>query len=170
MCRDDPRTSPLVSACIKPETSPILIDFPMVLFGSFASVQRSPCWVSSCPECGRTNKGPSLRLSATTGLMHCGKHQAGPSPQSVSGTCLSSSFLTFSTESIAAPSWVRNCSIDSFIGGGRYNATHRFFDGSQHFLYGNFTVGSRHSAVASSSADKLLSMAGPSHYRNSVSI
>src|SRR5262245_25065368 len=28
--------------------------------------------------------------------------------------------------------------------------THRFFDGSQHFLYCNFTVGSRHSAVASS--------------------
>jgi hypothetical protein len=26
------------------------------------------------------------------------------------------------------------------------NATHRFFDGSQHFLYCNFTVGSRHSA------------------------
>ena len=32
------------------------------------------------------------------------------------------------------------------------NATHRFFDGSQHFLYRNFTVGSRHSAVASSSS------------------
>jgi hypothetical protein len=31
------------------------------------------------------------------------------------------------------------------------NLTHRFFDGSQHFLYCNFTVGSRHSAVASSS-------------------
>ena len=28
--------------------------------------------------------------------------------------------------------------------------THRFFDGSQHFLYCNFTVGSRHSAVAPS--------------------
>ena len=28
--------------------------------------------------------------------------------------------------------------------------THRFFDGSQHFLYCNFTVGCRHSAVASS--------------------
>jgi hypothetical protein len=26
---------------------------------------------------------------------------------------------------------------------------HRFFDGSQHFLYRNFTVGSRHSTVAS---------------------
>src|SRR5262249_50813924 len=32
------------------------------------------------------------------------------------------------------------------------NATHRFFDGSQHFLYCNFTVGPRHSAVASSSS------------------
>jgi hypothetical protein len=31
------------------------------------------------------------------------------------------------------------------------NLTHRFFDGSQHFLYCNFTVGSRHSAVAPSS-------------------
>jgi hypothetical protein len=30
------------------------------------------------------------------------------------------------------------------------NLTHRFFDGSHHFLYRNFTVGSRHSAVASS--------------------
>src|SRR6516225_8384450 len=28
--------------------------------------------------------------------------------------------------------------------------THRLFDGSQHFLYCNFTVGPRHSAVASS--------------------
>src|SRR5262245_59888315 len=28
--------------------------------------------------------------------------------------------------------------------------THRFFDGSHHFLYCNFAVGSRHSAVASS--------------------
>src|SRR5712691_3043745 len=32
------------------------------------------------------------------------------------------------------------------------NLTRRFFDGSQHFLYCNFTVGSRHSAVASSSS------------------
>src|SRR5204863_9809845 len=32
------------------------------------------------------------------------------------------------------------------------NLTHRFFDGSQHFLYCNFTVGSRHRAVASSSS------------------
>jgi hypothetical protein len=31
------------------------------------------------------------------------------------------------------------------------NLTHRFFDGSEHLLYRNFTVGSRHSAVASSS-------------------
>src|SRR5262245_33349692 len=29
------------------------------------------------------------------------------------------------------------------------NLTHRFFDGLQHFLYCNFTVGSRHSAVVS---------------------
>src|SRR5262249_39552440 len=36
-----------------------------------------------------------------------------------SGTRLSSALLTNSTESIAAPSWVRNCSIASFIGGGR---------------------------------------------------
>src|SRR5262249_51564922 len=35
-----------------------------------------------------------------------------------SGTRLSSAFFTNSTESIAAPSWVRNCSIASFIGGG----------------------------------------------------
>ena len=32
------------------------------------------------------------------------------------------------------------------------NLTHRFFDGSKHFLYCNFTVGSHHSAVASSSS------------------
>src|SRR5262249_10875496 len=37
--------------------------------------------------------------------------------------------------------------------------THRFFDGSQHFLYCNFTVGSRHSAVTSFSADQPLSTA-----------
>src|SRR5580704_14575141 len=30
------------------------------------------------------------------------------------------------------------------------NLTHRFFDGSQHFLYCNFTVGSHHGVVASS--------------------
>src|SRR5262249_27122205 len=47
------------------------------------------------------------------------QHQGGPFPRSVSGTCLSSALLTNSTESIAAPSWVRNCSIASFIGGGR---------------------------------------------------
>jgi len=29
------------------------------------------------------------------------------------------------------------------------NATHRFFDGSEHFLYCNIAVGSRHSTVAS---------------------
>ena len=34
------------------------------------------------------------------------------------------------------------------------NLTHRFFDSSQHSLYCNFTVGSRHSAVASSSSSK----------------
>ena len=33
------------------------------------------------------------------------------------------------------------------------NAMHRFFDGSEHFLYRNFTVGSRHSTVASSSTE-----------------
>src|SRR5262245_14898503 len=58
-------------------------------------------------------------LWAITGLMHYSKHQAGPFPRSVSCTCLSSALLTNSTESIAAPSWVRNCSIASFIGGGR---------------------------------------------------
>src|SRR6516162_7004114 len=31
-----------------------------------------------------------------------------------------------------------------------HSLTHRLFDGSQHFLYRNFTVGPRHSAVASS--------------------
>ena len=53
------------------------------------------------------------------GLTHRRKHQAGPSPRSVSGICRSSALLTNSTESIAAPSWVRNCSVASFIGGGR---------------------------------------------------
>jgi hypothetical protein len=56
---------------------------------------------------------------ATTGLMHRGKYQAEPFPRSLSGTCLSSALLTNSTESIAAPSWAQNCSIASFIGGGR---------------------------------------------------
>src|SRR5258707_15687809 len=42
--------------------------------------------------------------------------------------------------------------LDRFFHGRRQvsppvnNATHRFFDGSQHVLYCNFTVGSRHSA------------------------
>src|SRR5438093_2706150 len=40
--------------------------------------------------------------------MHRSKHQAGPSPRSFSGTCLSSALLTNSTESIAAPSWVES--------------------------------------------------------------
>src|SRR5271156_5258544 len=52
-------------------------------------------------------------------ILHRSKHQAGPFPRSVSCTCLSSALLTNSTESIAVSSWVRNCSIASFIGGGR---------------------------------------------------
>ena len=40
----------------------------------------------------------------------------------------------------------------------RSNATHRFFDGAQHFLYCNFTVGSRHSAVFFSSADEVITL------------
>src|SRR5712692_9134048 len=47
------------------------------------------------------------------------KHQGGPFPWSVSCTCLSSALFTNSTESIAAPSRVRNCSTASFIDGGR---------------------------------------------------
>src|SRR5215831_8410785 len=47
------------------------------------------------------------------------------------------------------------------------NLTHRFFDGSQHFFYCNFTVGSRHGAVASFlPADKPLSTGGPSHFQS----
>src|SRR6266851_7002079 len=62
---------------------------------------------------------PASETLNTTGLMHYSKHQAGSSPRSFSGTCLSSALFTNSTASIAAPSWVRNCSIDSFIGAGR---------------------------------------------------
>src|SRR5215475_9902544 len=46
--------------------------------------------------------------------------------------------------------------LDRFFHGRRQvsppvnSLTHCFFDGSYHFLYCNFTVGSRHSAVASS--------------------
>src|SRR5262249_49348688 len=47
------------------------------------------------------------------------KHQGGPFPWPVSCTCLSSALFTNSTESIAAPSRVRNCSTASFIDGGR---------------------------------------------------
>src|SRR5262249_48181666 len=86
---------------------------------------------------------------AITELMHRSKHQAGPSVRSVSGACLSSALLTNSTESIAAPSWVRNCSIASFIGGGR--SPHQSITP----LIAASTVRSpplhsRHSAVASS--------------------
>src|SRR5262249_22698725 len=59
------------------------------------------------------------RRTALGHLRHRSKHQGGPFPRSVSCTCLSSALLTNSTESIAAPSWVRNCSIASFIGDGR---------------------------------------------------
>jgi hypothetical protein len=48
-----------------------------------------------------------LALWAKNGLMHRNKHQAGPFPRSVSCTCRSSALLTNSTESIAAPSWLR---------------------------------------------------------------
>src|SRR5262245_9263227 len=58
-------------------------------------------------------------LSEPSGLMQCSKHQEGPLPWSLSCTCLSSARLTNSTESMADPSWVRNRSIASFIGGGR---------------------------------------------------
>src|SRR5262249_29915468 len=38
------------------------------------------------------------------------------------------------------------------------NAMHRFFNGSQHFLYCNFTVGFRHSQSFLLSADKPISV------------
>jgi len=59
----------------------------------------------------------SLRGHEAGGLQ-C-EHHARPSGRSFSGTCLSSALLTNSTESIAAPSSMRNCSIASFIGAGR---------------------------------------------------
>ena len=86
------------------------------------------CWFRRCHmlTCGHGNETvPSERrqapspLCAKSGDIQCSEHQAGPFPRSVSCICLSSALLTNSTESIAAPSWVRNCSIASFIGGGR---------------------------------------------------
>src|SRR5262245_56727251 len=62
---------------------------------------------------------PNQKASRPRRLDAAQQHQAGPFPRSVSGACLSSALLTNSTESIAAPSWVRNCSIASCIGGGR---------------------------------------------------
>src|SRR5262245_14903348 len=59
------------------------------------------------------------RRSHSAGLMHRSKHHGGPLPRSVSCICLPSALLTNSTESMAAPSWMRNSSIASFIGGGR---------------------------------------------------
>jgi hypothetical protein len=41
------------------------------------------------------------------------------------------------------------------------NLTHRFFDGSQHVLYCNFTVGFRHCVVAPSSSRQATARAGP---------
>src|SRR5215813_6020005 len=69
---------------------------------------------------GRTGENtlPDARIRPY-GLVYRSKHQAGPFPRSVSCTCLPSALLTNSTESIAAPSWMRNSSIASFIGGGR---------------------------------------------------
>jgi hypothetical protein len=110
---------------------------------------------------GRNYAARIWQRGAITGLTHRSKDQARPSRRSFSGTCLSSALLTNSTELIAAPSWPRNCSTASFIGGGRsphqsINTTHRFFDGSQHLLYSNFTAGPRHSTVASSQAPMRL--------------
>src|SRR5215470_87345 len=92
--------------------------------------------------------------SITTGLMHRSKHEVGPSPRSVS--------LDLSVECPFNKFYGINCRpklgaklFDRFFHRRRQvsppasNATHRFFDGSQHFLYCNFTVGSRHGAVAS---------------------
>src|SRR5215510_13103876 len=59
------------------------------------------------------------RFGAMTGLVHHSQYQGGPFPGPVQCTSLSSALLTNSTESIAAPSSMRNCSIASFIGGGR---------------------------------------------------
>src|SRR4030095_13539802 len=86
--------------------------------GSKAAVRTAIGHVRFTPESGHVQcKSPCL-LMARSGLVHRGKHQGGPCPWSVSCTCLSSALLTNSTESIAAPSWMRNCSIASFIGGG----------------------------------------------------
>src|SRR5262249_23662340 len=83
--------------------------------GTLPTLTECPLYPSKRTK--RRHVGCPLR--ATTGLMQCSTHQVGPFPRSVSCTCLSSALLTNSTESIAAPSWVRNCSIASFIGGGR---------------------------------------------------
>src|SRR5262245_26797972 len=40
------------------------------------------------------------------------------------------------------------------------SATHRFFDGSQHFFYSNFTVGSRHTLSPLSSIDEVITCRG----------
>src|SRR5262245_3145042 len=66
------------------------------------------------PESRHVQCTHACPLWAISGLMRRSKHQGGPCPWSVSCTCLSSALLTNSTESIAAPSWMRNWSIASF--------------------------------------------------------
>src|SRR5215470_18681686 len=95
--------------------------------------------------------------SITTGLMHRSKHEVGPSPRSVS--------LDLSVECPFNKFYGINCRpklgaklLDRFFHRRRQvsppanNLTHRFFDGSQHVLCCNFTVGSRHSVLASYSS------------------
>src|SRR6266481_2627931 len=80
---------------------------------------RTPESVGLAPDSFRPDRTPVTVKKGHHRTHAPQQHQPGPSPLSVSGACLSSALLTKSTESIAAPSWVRNCSIASFIGGGR---------------------------------------------------
>src|SRR5262249_5166702 len=115
------------------------------------------CMVQSS-ESGRPRRPWHLRAgggavhSIISGLMHRSKHQAGPFPRSVSCTCLPSALFTNSTESIAAPSWVRNCDRSFHrrrqVSPPVNNLTHGFFDGCYHLLDCHVAVSLQHSLAS----------------------
>src|SRR5262249_13015984 len=129
---------------------------------------RCPLWVISghsshpkpCPLC------PQKRTLISANSMSALGHNRTHALQQTSGRAFPAvSFVYLSVECPFNKFYGINCRpklgaklLDRFFHRRRQvsppvnNLTHRFFDGSQHFLYCNFTVGFRHSAIACSSS------------------
>jgi len=101
----------------------------------------------------------SLAIDRTDAMCHGLMHRSKTSARAFAAV----SFVYFSVECPSDKFHGINCRpqlgaklLDGFLHWRRQvspplnNLTHRFFDGSQHVLYGNVTVGSRHGTVASS--------------------